>query len=168
MTDIKPVVFTWDGEAMVPLARASKLCDRQFVIGERYNLVPHEERSQASHNHYFAKVHEAWLNLPEDRAAQFATDTHLRKYALIRANYCNERTHVCESKAEAHRMAAFIQPIDEYAIVKPFDNLVRVWTAKSQTVRAMGKKDFEASKQAVLEIVAAMIGVKPDDLGKAA
>jgi hypothetical protein len=163
-----PITYQWNGEAMVPMRRFQKACDQQFVIGEFYRLEPIEERSAQSHRHYFACINDAWLNLRDEMAGRFITPEHLRKYALVKAGYCDERTIVCSSKAEAHRLAAFIKPMDEFAVVLVFDATVRVYTAKSQSLRAMGKKDFQESKDKVLEIVSEMIGVKPDELGRAA
>jgi len=161
MTEIAPVVFTWDGDAMVPLDRFRGLCDRQFVVGETYQLVVNESRSAVSHKHYFASVNEAWENLGEDLTVQFPTSEHLRKHALIKAGYCDKRSVVCASKAEALRVAAFIRPMDEYAIVAVSEATITVYTAKSQSMRAMGKQVFQESKQAVLDIVSGMIGVSP-------
>lgn len=162
---IPPVLFMWDGEAMRPAN--PKLADRHFVIGEAYPLIVNEERSTNSHSHYFAALNEAWKNLPEAEAERWPTVEHLRKYALIRAGFRDERSIVCASKAEAQRMAAFVKPMDEYAIVATSEAVVRVYTAKSQSMRAMGKADFQASKDAVLTIVSQLIGVTPEALGQA-
>jgi hypothetical protein len=75
-----------------------------------------------------------------------------------------ERTIVCASKAEAQRVAAFIKPMDEYAVVLAQEATVTVYTAKSQSMRAMGKEAFQASKDAVLGVLADMIGVEPTKL----
>ena len=52
------------------------------------------------------------------------------------------------------------------------ENTVTVLTAKSQSAREMGRKDFERSKQDVLEYVSQMIGTTQRQLemnaGKAA
>lgn len=162
MNFVPPMVFNWNGEAMVPLQ--PKRADRFFVIGENYRLGIIEERSSNSHSHYFAAVNEAWKNLPEEEAERFPTADHLRKYALIRAGYYDERSVTCASEAEAQRVAAFIQPMDDFAIVDWNGAVVRVFTAKSQSYRAMDKKDFADSKQKVLEIVAQMIGTKVEEL----
>jgi hypothetical protein len=161
-----PMPFRWDGEAMAPLK--PKLADREFVIGEVYSLVEHHERSHASHAHYFAAINEAWLNLPEALSDRFATDEHLRKFALIKAGYHDEQSIVCSSKAEALRVAAFIKPMDDYAIVTVSGPVVTRYTAKSQSLKAMGKFVFQASKEAVLEILAAMLNVEPQQLSSAA
>lgn len=164
--------FQWDGESFVPLPRFAKLCDRDFVIGERYRMEVIEERSQASHAHYFAAIRESWLNLPENLADRFPTPEHLRKFALIRAGYRSERSIVCDTEADAKRCASFAQPIDEYAVVIPKGTVVTIYTAKSQSHRSMGKEDFQASKDAVLTELARILDVKPATLqreaGKAA
>lgn len=159
---IAPMPFRWTGEAMEPLR--PKAADAAFTIGQVYRLDTIEERSPASHNHYFAALHEGWKNLREEDAERFPTSESLRKWCLIRAGYRDERTLVCASKAEAQRVAAFVRPMDEFAIVTVSEAVVRVWTAKSQSMRAMGKKEFGESKDAVLSLIADMIGVSPDQL----
>lgn len=163
-TTAPPVPCVWDGDAFVPPSRFAKLCDKHFVVGESYPLVVHEARSQASHSHYFAALNEAWKNLREDVAERFPTSEHLRKYALVKAGFADERSIVCASKAEAQRVAAFIRPMDDYAVIVVREATIKVFTAKSQSMRAMGKADFQASKEAVLDVVSGMIGVKTGEL----
>ena len=168
-----PITFFWDGAAMLPAGPGfARMCDKRFVIGERYRLDEISERSAASHNFYFAAMNDAWLNLPEDMADRFDTSEKLRKFALIKCGYADQRQIVCASKAEAQRVAAFIKPMDEYAIVTASEAVVTVYTAKSQSMRAMGKAEFEKSKNDVLNYVASLIGTTPATLaqnaGKAA
>lgn len=158
MSEPSPVAFEWNGEAMVPTPRFAKLCDTQFVVGENYVLVPHEGRSAASHGHYFAALTEAWRNLPEAEGSRFPSVEHLRKWALIKAGFADERSIVCSSKAEARRLAAFVQPLDGYAVVLASEAVVKVYTAQSQSHRAMGAKAFQESKEKVLEILAGLLG----------
>ena len=42
--------------------------------------------------------------------------------------------------------------------------IVTRYTAKSQSYRAMGKQTFEASKRAVLDVIADMLGVTADEI----
>lgn len=162
----------WDGESFTPARGFQKLADQNFTIGERYVLEPTEERSAKTHRHYFAAIRDAWSNLPETHADRFATPDHLRKHALISTGYRDERTLVASSKAEALRLAAFIRPVDEFAVVVVRDSVVIQWTARSQNMRAMDRKTFGESKQAVLDYCAGLIGVEPETLeseaGKAA
>lgn len=153
---IPPLRFAWDGEAFYP--KVPKLADKYFTVGEDYSLVPHEDRSAASHRHYFASINEAHGNLPEILAERLPTPEHLRKYALIKAGYRDERSIVCASKSEALRVKAFVEPIDDFAIVLADGATVTVFTAKSQSQKAMGKKVFAESKDAVLRVISEMIG----------
>lgn len=165
-----PTNFTWDGEAMIP--KSPRFADRYFVVGEIYPMIVHEERSPASHSHYFAAVHEAWKNLPEKESDRFPSSEHLRKRALVEAGFYDEEIIDCGSNKVAPNVGAAIRKRDDFAIIFIRDQFVIVRTAKSQSMRAMGKKDFEASKSAVLEIVSGLVGVKPAQLtaetGKAA
>lgn len=164
MSAPEPVRFVWEGDVMRP--RAPRLADRLFVIGQEYLLAEVQDRSLNTHNHYFAALAECWKSLPEDQAERFASVEHLRKWALIKAGYRDERTVVCGSKAEAARVAAFIKPMDEYAVVSVSGAAVVVLTAKSQSVRAMGKQDFQASKEAVLNVLSELLGVEVGSLPK--
>lgn len=161
----RPVQLIWQGDGFTPANGFwSRICDKIFVVGERYMLAEHHERSGNSHRHYFAAVHDAWMNLPEDQAERYPTSEHFRKTALIRTGFRNERSLVAASNAEALRIAAFIRPVDEYAIVIVKGCVVIEYTAKSQSQKAMGKEDFQASKQAVLDWCAEQIGVPPEQL----
>lgn len=154
---------------MVPASQYwAKRADEAFVVGETYKLVEHHDRSQSSHNHYFACLAEAWQTLPEHLLEEYPTVEHLRKKMLIRCGYADERSIVCASKAEAQRVAAFIKPMDSYAIVTVREAVVRVYTAQSQAMKAMGAKVFQESKTKVLDAVADLLGVERDQLGRAA
>lgn len=161
----QPITFCWNGEVMRPAGRRFQiLCDEQYVVGQSYILVASEDRSAASHRHYFAAVREAWNSLPDLLADRFKTPEHLRSYCLIKSGWRLERTHVAATKAEALRLAAFIQPIDDFAIVTTSGLSVTVWTAKSQSVRAMNKQDFQRSKEDVLGVLADLIGTSKEAL----
>lgn len=154
--------FRWTGSEMVPLR--PRAADREYVVGEVYTLEPIEERSARSHAHYFACLAETWRNLPDDLAEEYASPEMLRKKALIRCGYRDERSIVCASKAEARRVAAFVAPMDGYAIVAVSEAVVRVWTAKSQSTKAMGKVEFQESSNKVLEFCADLLRCDAEDL----
>lgn len=173
MSEAAPIAMLWDGEVMRPASPAwARRADKVFVIGQTHFMVEESPRSGSSHAHYFATLTEAWRNLPEALAEQFPSVEHLRKYALIEAGFCSVSTMPCAGEAGAQRVADFIRPLADYAVVTAHKNVVTVRTAKSQSYRAMGKADFQRSKEAVLEIVSAMIGSAKADLaaqaGKAA
>ena len=160
--------YVWDGAGLHPLPAFAKAAAASFAVGEVVALAPAELRSSPSHRHYFACVREAWVNLPEEQAARFPTDEHLRKYCLIKAGYRDERQVVCASRAEARRIAAFVRPIDDYSVVLVEGPVILQFTAKSQSAPAMSKAEFQASKDAVLGLLAEMIGVEPTALARAA
>lgn len=164
-----PILLSWDGEAFYPASPywASR-ADRQFVVGETYKLVEHHDRSEASHNHYFASISNAWNTLPDHLLAEYPTAEHLRKKMLVKCGYADERTVVCASKAEAERVAAFIKPMDNYAVVIFHEAVVKVYTAQSQSLKAMGKREFQESKEAVLAAIDRLLGVEPGATARAA
>jgi hypothetical protein len=167
MSSSIPMAYTWEGDAFRPLKRFQAEADRSFVIGETYRLAEIEERSDKTHKHEFAWLREAWLNLPDDQSERFPSPEHLRKMGLIKGGFCDQRQVVCASKAEAQRIAAFIKPMDPYALVTVKDAIVTVYTAQSQSRRAMDKATFQASKQAILDNVSGLIGVASEELAKA-
>ena len=164
---MNPIAFRWDGEAMVVLPRFAKEADNRFCIGECYVLDEIQERSAKSHAHYFAALNNGFLSLPETIAAQWASPEHLRKFCLIKAGYHNHRSIVARSKAEAQRLAAFVRPMDEFAIVTVNECVVDVYTAQSQSHRAMGKQAFAASKEAVLRVLDDLLGVAKGETERA-
>lgn len=161
---MRPIVFDWNGEGMVPLPRFARMADADFVIGERYRLAPVEERSVASHNQFFAAVHDRWLSLPDAIAVQFPTEEILRKHALIMTGFRRERKFVASSKEEARKLAAFLRPQsveDDYAIISVSENVVIEWKALSQSLKGMPTKgQFQASKRAVLEWLDDLLGIQ--------
>ena len=154
MTTPPPIIFCWDGDAMVPHARFSRLAESSFTAGHAYRMIVQEERSPASHKQYFAAVHEAWMNLPEHLQLAFPTEDHLRKYALIKAGFCDVR-HVAGNRHVA---------VNGYAIVCEEDGVTTIYEAKSQGYKSMGKAEFQRSKEKVIEVLAAMVDVTPDQL----
>lgn len=160
--------YEGDGEFRAASGYWTGICDREFVVGEVYKVAEHFDRSINSHNHYFASIAEAHGNLPDELLEIYPSPEHLRKKALVRKGYRHEREYVCESKAAAAELVRTIRPLDDYAIIEARENVVRIWTAKSQSKKAMGARDFQTSKQDVLDFIADLLGVSPDQFGRAA
>lgn len=161
-----PLAYRWTGDSFEVLPRHQKAADAEFVIGQVYCLEQVHERSAKSHAQFFAAINTGWLNLPEAMAESFPSSEHLRKHCLIKSGFFDKRSIQCSSKAEALRLAAFIRPLDEYAIVTVTGSLVTVYTAQSQSYRAMGKEAFQKSKQSVLDQIDSMLGVAPGQTQK--
>ncbi len=128
MSRVYPVTFIWrelavvdeQGEishvkAMVPLPRFGNMCGRQYHYGEEYPLVPLEARSRASHNQYFAALHDGFMNLPEKIAARWPSEEHLRKWLLVETGWFEEKEFDFDTEAQAKRLGTFIRTEDEYA-----------------------------------------------------
>lgn len=162
----RPVVFVWDGNNMVPLPRFKRLCDSQFAVNEEYPLMIVENRSQASHNHYFAALHEAYLNLAEEYAQEFDSEEHLRHWCLCKTGYCTTTTYVLNTAADAQQLRDALKKANASTIVGVAGNVAKVYTPMSQSLAAMKKQAFEDSKRAVLDLVASMARTTPADLKK--
>lgn len=162
MAGERPIWFSWDGDNMICLQ--PKLADKNYVVGEKYILVPFEDRSEASHKHQFAWLREAWRQLPEDIADLYPNPDILRKKALVDAGYYNETIVDAGSNAAAIRVASAFQGLGDFAVIFVRGHFVIRRTAKSQSRRKMNKQEFDDSKNKVLEIVSQMIGVSPDEL----
>jgi hypothetical protein len=156
----------WDGKALVPDARTADYCIRNLGEGEVILLERNEERSEASHKHFFAWLHEAWLNLPERLATEYPTSDALRIKALIRTGYSRQRDVVCKTASEATSVAAVCQMIRAYDIIEVSGNVVRIFSAKSMSRRAMNKKEFQDSKDAVMGYVSGLIGISPEEISR--
>lgn len=161
-----PLPFLWDGEAMIP--RHPRAADRAYTVGETYLLEPHHERSAASHRHYFAQVRDLFLTLPEHLEGRWIDADHLRKEALIRTGHCDSATFVESSNKQAQKLAAFLRPIDSYAIVVVSGCTVTRYVARSQDMRSMDRAMFQKSKDDVLGYIADLLGVEPATLARAA
>ena len=162
-----PIPMAFDGEAFRPLPNFLRVAREHYGAGEIVALIPHEERSIKSHNHFFVLVGEAWKNLPDHLASQFPTPDSLRKRALIRTGHCDAETFVCKFKTEAVRLAAALRSTPDAVVVIDGKVVTRL-TAQSQSLRAMGKETFQRSKDDVLGFLAEMIGVEPAQLARAA
>lgn len=136
--------------------------DRLFEEGHDYTIEIHEERSTASHRHYFAAIREAWKNLPEAEGRRHPDPEHLRKWALIKHGYSIKRDVVAESIEQAHAIAALAAQLDESAVIMVQGMIVTIATARSQKTTGIGcmnREEFQKSKQDVLDYVASLIGV---------
>lgn len=162
------ILCQWDGEVLRPYGHFwSRRADKQWTVGERYMIEIREDRSDAAHKAYFAALNEAFMNLPEHLAERYQTVEALRKGALIACGYRDERSFVASSKAEALRIASFVKPPDDFAIVSVSGATVVVLTAKSQSYRAMGRAAFNDSRGKVLDFVSSLIGTTTAELQKA-
>ena len=155
-----PLWWRWNGVAMLPLQ--PDLAEAQFTPDGRYLLEVHHQRSYAQHRAYFASLKEAWRQLSPSE--EYPTEEHLRKKALIATGFRDERYFAAGNETVAQRMAAWLKPFDEYAVIEVRGAVVRVWTAQSQSYKAMGREKFQRSMDAVLNYAANLIECTKEQL----
>jgi hypothetical protein len=163
------MAFTWDAEAetLTAVPRFRRRAAETFTGGAAYWLSIEPQRSDKTHGHEFAWIKEAWKTLPESVADQYPSPEHLRKRALIDAGYYHETVIDAGTNAAAIRVAAAIRAMDDFRLVFVRGVFVIMREAKSQSYRAMGGKDFNASKRAILELISDMLGISPEQLSSA-
>jgi hypothetical protein len=149
--------FMWRDGVFVPENRIAAYCDEQFGEGEIVTFERHEERSIATHNHYFACIQTAWDNLP-NAEERFPTPESLRHWALIRSGHCTENSIACDTPEQAQVVAGFMGN-SEGTIIVVRENIIKKYTAKSQSMQAMNKEEFQRSKVDVLDTIAELIAV---------
>jgi len=165
MTD--PIItFHWTGREMVPLGRCVDAAAEAFEPREQYRMVVSHVRSWKTHAHFFAAVHEAWMNLPEDIASMpwAQTDEHLRKYALIKTRWNTVTARVCMFKTEALRTAGHIRSKSTFSLVVVEGKSVLEFEPRSQSYPAMSADEFQQSKEDVLGFLEELLGVEPGTL----
>ena len=119
----------------------------------------HEDRSEETHSHYFAILHEIWQSLPDDLAARFPDTEALRGWCLCREGYCDASSIVCDTEVDCQRVAALCAKLHKHSITVVNGKTLQVFIPRSQSYKAMGAKLFASSKTAVLSRAAAMIGI---------
>jgi hypothetical protein len=155
--------------ALMPVARYAERYECEFQVGKYYTLEPVTERSRESHNLYFACVHVAWANLQAPLADRFVDADEFRKWCLIVRGFRHQRITVFSSNADAILGAAVAQNLRDFSVTVVEDNMLTVLTAKTQKLSrndpgGMDKKDFEASKEAVIEEASFRIGLSVEQL----
>jgi hypothetical protein len=164
----RPIKAIWTGASFVPENADMRYCQHWFGAGEIFVLDPEQERDMNSHKHYFAQLKEAWRNLPEGLDAKYPTEDIFRKKLLVECGYFHESEIVCDTARDAATVAAFMAPLDPSATIVVRGRIIKKYVAKSQSVAAMGREEFQESKWAVLNFAAALIKVTPKQLDKAA
>jgi hypothetical protein len=166
------ILWKWDGACMRPTAGHQSRASIKFVQGRTYRLEE-RDRSAESHDHYMACVQKVWENLPEGLPYKWANVTEMRRWALIQAGYFDEVKIPCEDLETAGsvslKMKKMLRAIDKYSQIDVGeegmeDFTLIIWVARSQSYSAMTRKEFEASKEAVLRLLGEIIGTTPEQL----
>lgn len=164
---IFPLTYQGEGQFQTPRGFI-KRADKELVIGETLQWEIVNPRSMKSHRHYFAMIADAWSNLPERLNADFPSPEHLRKFALIKAGYCTMTRIACRDNAAAVAACALVSGLDKFSICDVSGSVVTVYRATSQSVKAMGAKRFQESKDAVFTEISKIVGADITQAGLAA
>jgi hypothetical protein len=151
------IIAEFDGKVLRPVNPCHSL-----EKGICYEIV--EQRSDETHNHYFACIKTAWENLPTKYRWDYPTPEHLRKRALIESGYCS-CTEICFTWiGDIPLLQGVAEILDEFAALIVKDSVVYIYRAKSQSYKAMKRDEFQKSKEDVLSFCAGLIGVTPEEL----
>ena len=158
-------LFEWtDDGTLRPAKQIRRRMDDVMVVGQTYVVEAKEydptPRSSRAHRRNFAELTRLWHNLPEEYARDYPTAEHFRKKLLISEGYYTVKDYAARDNDAALTIAAFVRLMDEYAVVVVSDDVVRVYTAKSQAETAMDKKEFYASMDAIISAAEQMIGIE--------
>lgn len=162
----RPILYIKVGDHLRPIPRFMKLFHEQFAEGEEIPLDKVQQRSMASHNHYFAALHEGYMNLAEEFAQEFDSEEHMRHWCLCKEGFCTSTRWVMNTADDARQLREALKKADAATIVGVSGNVATVYHPFSQSMATMGKEAFEASKQAVLARVASMANTTPAELKK--
>lgn len=175
MTDTAGIRAKWTGDSFVPIGNWSTAwCHDNLRVGETVGFEVEKDRDPKAHRHQFAWVKTAWENLSDEHldAPYARSPDALRKHALVATGFCDVATYDLGAKATAERLAPVLEAdgtkVHGYCIVQVRGPIVTRITPKSQSVRAMGGDEFKRSKAAILDFIAGLINVNPDDLRRAA
>jgi hypothetical protein len=164
MTAPSPLLFeAIEDGVLAPAKRCRAEAARRFLPGQTYLMEEVQERSQATHAHYFARLHDLWMSLPDDAAMQFPTSEALRKHALVMTGFRRERKFATSSREEARKLAAWLRDGEsDYAIISVKENVIIEWRPLSQSYRSMPKGQFGESKRAVLQWIEGLLGLNEE------
>lgn len=162
----RPILYVRVDNHLVPLPRFMKLFDEQIAVSEEVALDRVQNRSMASHNHYFASLHEGYLNLAEEYAQEFDSEEHMRHWCLCKEGFCTSTRWVMNTAEDARQLRKALKEANASTIVGVEGNVATVYHPYSQSLAAMGKTIFEESKQAVLARVASMARTTVAELNK--
>lgn len=86
----------------------------------------------------------------------------------MRAGFADEEIIPFDSAADAKKAAILVRKKDDYAVIVPKGKVLQIFTAKSQSYRAMDKKTFQESVEAIERVISELLGTTRTELKNAA
>ena len=129
------------------------------------NALREDMREKSALRGYMAEINKLWKNIPEkfENAPWAKSADAFRKFGLIKTGYCDVTIDCFASPDDAIRAAARIgymaRMAHGFAITRALGDTVECITPHSQSLKDMGKEEFKASKNKVLDYCRGIVGV---------
>ncbi len=132
---------------------------------------PMKHRSEDDHEMFWAILHRAYENWPENHGFKPDNKSHLYGWLLIEAGHkdCVEVETTDKSVAISVARAMFSVTKREIHCMRVFGTPtgVRICVPKSLSYKSAGKKQYEGVRSVVYEIIETALGVKVETLKRA-
>lgn len=155
LLNARPLPSQFAGEWWVPASYAEKLED----------ALREDMREKSSLRGYMAEINKLWKNIPEkfEKAPWAKSSDAFRKFGLIKTGFCDVSIDCFANQEDAIRAAARIgymaRMAHGFAITRAKGDTVECITPHSQSLKAMGKEQFNKSKADVLDYCRGIVGV---------
>lgn len=156
----RPLPSTFAGRLWMPLE----------YVDDLEKLVREDMADKAALRGFMATIGELYQSIPEKfaKAKWSKSADAFRKHALIKTGWYSSDSYVFATKRDAifaaSRIGYMARMGHGYAITSLEGNTVHCFVPLSQSLSKMGKEDFTASKQDVLNWCCGIVGVSPADL----
>lgn len=137
---------------------------REYPVGSSASFDEQKARSSAQERRWFGILKTTWDNMDDHLRRRFPDPEALRKWALIRAGWCESREFVAEGEEAAALTAAGLRWAEPYSIVVQAGNVVFAYRAKSQGRKAMGRQQFAEFTERGLAHISELLGCDVDDI----
>lgn len=129
-----------------------------------------KKRSIPQHRRFFAIIHAAFHQWPENHEFHPESSEHLRAWLLCKAGWFSAKYIEAEEGADAKVIAASVEAAfeaaDAVAFVRVHGDRVAVFAPKSIEFASADQRAFAPIAQAVDEIIEEALGVPPGELLK--
>lgn len=141
-----------------------QILDEHLTAGDLVCLTEDNSRSMKQHRWLFALVRKAFDTLPMDQVLRFPSEEHLRKYALIKAGWCDINTQsfstpeMAKLAAKAFKIGANITTDGRnFTMTVVRDDTVMYVTPRSISLRACKGAEWESACQGVVNYLCELL-----------
>jgi len=142
----------WKDGAFHPKPEQAHRAGQIFREGQDYFLTVSVAHRAKARNMYHARIRELWHSLSEDDEKKFPSPSALRQFALISTGWWTLEEVRMPSPEAAERFAAYVQGLGQLKATEIDGNMVRVFTARSQS--GPGMPDDDDWKRSIDDVIA--------------